>query len=182
MPSGSTVQIKASNDRGGRNGTAAPNGNGGIGVARMRLSSRSQDSPVGGKGGNSGQRDALTTFGNGEGGGGGGGGGRSFSATEQHRLARVSPDEAMDAEVNFAQNTNDNVFRWFTFGAGSAHTGCARYLLVEAASQQLLHHFNAGTENTGLSRNHDPSIAHIANEAPCGARRVARRMGYTLLE
>ena len=54
---------------------------------------------MGGKGSNGGQRDPLTTFGNGK--GGGGGGGRHFSTTEQHHLARESPEEAMDAEVNW---------------------------------------------------------------------------------
>lgn len=107
MPSGSTVQMNANTDHGGRRGAAGSNeegsGGGSGSSTRLRYFSQAQEQPVGASGSNgSSQRTVATKFSN----GGGGEGGRPGSSTEQSRQARMSPDEAMDAEVNWFRKCN----------------------------------------------------------------------------
>lgn len=93
--------MNGNTDHGERRGAAVSNekGNGSsYSSSRPRYFSQAQEQPVGANESTNSQRNAGTTFGNGV--GGGGGGGRSCSSTEPSRQARMSPDEAMDAEVS----------------------------------------------------------------------------------
>lgn len=94
--------MNANTDHGGRRGAAGSieKGHGGSGGStRPRYFSQAQEQPVGAGGSqSSNQRNVVTNFG---GGGGGGGEGRPSSSMDQSHQARLSPDEAMDAEVNW---------------------------------------------------------------------------------